>query len=102
MEAMSREEKIIVYVMGILDSSIQTGTVRGGRFRLDKAGRKEFESLKASGFRPTKQEIETAYVLLNSPPPEVIKAYEKCGKVAFEWRFVHKWLWVMLKRLFNK
>lgn len=102
MEKMTHEEKVILYVMGILDSSVQTGVLRGGRFRLDNAGRKEYESLKASGFRPTKQEIETAYVLLSSPPPEVIAAYEKCGKIAFEWRYAHKWLWLHLKRLFGK
>jgi hypothetical protein len=102
MEKMSHEEKVILYVMGILDSSVNTGALRGGRFRLDKAGRKEYEALKASGFHPNKHEIETAYVLLSSPPPEVIKAYEKCGKIAFEWSFAHKWLWRHLKRLFNK
>jgi hypothetical protein len=102
MEPMTHEEKVIVYVMGILDSSVQTGTIRGGRFRLDKNGRKEYEALKASGFRPTKQEIETAYILLSAPPPEVIKAYEQCGKIAFEWRYAHKWLWLMILRLFKK
>lgn len=79
----TREEKALIYVVGLLDQAIEVGAVKGGRFRLDVAGKKYFEKLKSQKFRPTKDEIEAVYVLLNDPPDEVKKVISE--KPRFKW-----------------
>ncbi len=74
---MSREEQVIVYVMGMIDNARDHNIVKGGRFRLGFNGKKEYQQMKQEGFRPTQEEIEMVYTLLNDPPPEVLKALKR-------------------------
>lgn len=98
---MTREEKVIIYTMGILENARSKG-LRGGNFRMGEDGIQAYRQLRAEGFQPTMEEIDTAYVLLQSPPEEVKQAYRKFGKIKFEWAAAHKWIWMMLKRMFKK
>ena len=94
---MTREEKVIMYVMGLLEESIRAGTLRGGRFRLADEGLQCFHELKEQKFKPTKDELETAFVLLSSPPEEIKEAYRLHGKIEFSFSFA--WFKLMTIRL---
>ena len=96
-----REDKVIVYVMGLLQDSLTRGEIKGGRFRLDAEGLKYYKQLVKEKFKPTKQEVEIAYALLSSPPKEVLEAYQQLGKLKVEPLRIHVWIWVHIKRLFK-
>ncbi len=72
---MTREEKVVLYVVNVLDGMRQKGLITGGHELSDK-GRQEIIRMKAEGFRPTPDEVRDATIaLLNS-------ADEKEGKSA--------------------
>ena len=96
-----REDKVIVYVMGLLEDSLARKEIKGGRFRLDAEGMKYYKQLVKEKFKPTKQEIEIAYTLLSSPPKEVFEAYQMLGKLKVEPLRIHIWIWVHIKRFFK-
>lgn len=94
------EEKVITYVLGILDDAKARGTIRGGTFRLSKEGLQEYEQLKKEKFHPSQKDIEAAFVLLSQPPDEILAAYKEHGKIQFEWSTIHLWIWMYIKRFF--
>lgn len=98
----THEEKVITYVLGMLEDARARGTIKGGRFRLDAAGLKRYRELReVEKFKPTPKETETAYVLLSNPPEEVLKAYQDVGKIEFKWKEIHWWIITQVKRTFK-
>jgi hypothetical protein len=94
---MTREEKVLIYVMGLLEDARASG-LKGGRFRLAADGLDMYRQLKAEKFKPTQEEMEIAFVLIKSPPDEINQAYKQYGILKFEWASAHVWLWIMFKR----
>jgi hypothetical protein len=54
---MTRDEKVAIYVQGLLEKMAKDGSVEGGAMRLTEQGRTVFEKLKTEGFKPTTDEI---------------------------------------------
>ena len=97
-EEMSREEKNLIFTMGILEDARAKG-LQGGRFRMTAEGLAAYAQLRKEMYRPTDKEIEIAFTLLRTPPDEITKEYAMHGKLTFKWSCAHIWLWLMLQRL---
>lgn len=67
MEVLKRDEQVLIFVIGTAEGLKAKGLLTGGPADLAPAGRAEYERLKASGFRPTDEEIQAAMRFLCSP-----------------------------------
>lgn len=63
---MSRDEKALLYTVGICSRMVEEGILEGGKHRLSAHGAGIFRALEDSGFKPTKDEIERAMTILQS------------------------------------
>lgn len=70
-EVLSRNHKVMIFVLGTCEKLASKGLLTGGRFQLDPRGQSIFESLKQSGFRPTDHEIKVAMNVLQTAIIEV-------------------------------
>lgn len=75
---LDRESKVLIYVIGTLCELRDKGFVGGG-LDLAEAGQAEFAALKASGFRPTEDEIRRAMQDAH-PERRVMRNAPWCGE----------------------
>ena len=55
-----REDKVLIYVTGVLDNLKQKGIIEGGGFKLGTIGIEAYKKLIKDGFVATDEEIKAA------------------------------------------
>jgi hypothetical protein len=65
-EPMTREEQVMLFILGTMQGLIDKGLVKGGWVRLSPTGMDEYRALAATGFSPTDAEIEGCMRVLQS------------------------------------
>lgn len=70
LDDLTREEKVSLYVIGILDGLKHKGLVKGGWCQISEDGEKTLAALRASGFQPTSEEIEGCMTVLKYGTPD--------------------------------
>lgn len=63
LDLLTHESKVMLYVIGVMDDLKRHGLVEGGHDISDE-GRETLEQLRASGFKPTDDEMQAAVRVL--------------------------------------
>lgn len=61
---MSRDERALLYTVGICNRLVEQGLLEGGKYRLASHGLDLFAKMESEGFKPTKDEIERSMMIL--------------------------------------
>ena len=56
--------KAVTYTLGVLGDLCDKGILEGGKFRLTEKGRADYAILKASGYKPTEEEMRDSLAVI--------------------------------------
>ena len=65
--SLTRKEKVMLYVIHVLEGLRKKGLLQGDGLPITKEGEAAFEQMKRDGFHPSKEEMDEALVKLVGP-----------------------------------